>query len=80
MPGSNVIARVPIPDVEKRADDWDKICLGQARVENEADFIRTNKRKDKVRLSGIAYDPADVSERNPGSPCTARRLDILGCG
>lgn len=64
-----------------RADDykgWSQICRDLVRVEHYSEIARKIKRKDRVRITGITYDPESVGKKGQKFHCKAERVIILG--
>ncbi|MGH1456972.1 MAG: hypothetical protein ACRBDI_09345 [Alphaproteobacteria bacterium] len=58
-------------------EEWKTYCNEAARVENGGDeFSRTVKPYDRIRISGITYDPNKANK--PVSRCMAKSITILG--
>lgn len=63
-----------------RADDnkdWSHICRDLVRVEHYSEIARKIKRKDRVRITGITYDPESVGRKGQKYHCKAERVIIL---
>ncbi|MEM7421945.1 MAG: hypothetical protein AAF364_19865 [Pseudomonadota bacterium] len=58
--------------------DWSHICKDMVRVEHYSEIARKIKRKDRVRITGISYDPESVGRKGNKFHCEAERVIILG--
>lgn len=58
--------------------DWSHICRDLVRVEHYSEIVRKIKRKDRVRITGITYDPESVGRKGQKYHCKAERVIILG--